>query len=561
MTGAADLTLIVIAKEPLPGRCKTRLCPPLPPGGGRRARRGGARRHARDRRRDPGAPAAAGARWPARVVAAARVRGGRTGRRSARCEARRQPSTRPPGRRCWSVWTLPSSRCRPADGDGGQALCDGGARRRARPGPRRWRPGDRPAPGAPRGLRRGANELARHGRGRQRRRLACPRAVHGRQVEPLRDVDTIADAEAVAALCPGCRDSPPRSGRFDGRPRSDRARLRIAAGRGPRSAAAATARSSRRWCSWRSRRRSSSAPPGETFRVGAEPEGLVVGAWDGLAAVVTRDPSRLTLVDLDRRRVLERGPLPATGRHRTGRGPGRSALVPVEQSDELIDVGLASGRRLERPSRSATTPTTRPPAAGRHFVGNEFADHGLRGRGRRGGRDPAGPAARGEPGGVPAAAGGPGRRGRGRRAGARGLRRPHAPDRRWAARVRATGRPTSVAAGDPRAWVADTDGRGRTRLPRHRRPARRRSSPPPRWRSALPTGSPSMPERDRLWVTLTACNEAVEYDLSGARPRELGRDPDPATAEQHRRRSPRRHRGDRRARGRPPAADRGPAGR
>ncbi len=253
-------------------------------------------------------------------------------------------------------------------------------------------------------------------------------------------------------------------------------------------------------------------PAGETFRVGSEPEGLVVGAWDGLAAVVTRDPSRLTLVDLDRRRVLERVPLPATARHLGLGADGRSALVPVEQSDELIEVGFASGRR--RTIAVGDHPHDAAPAAGRIFVGNEFADTVSV---VEGGEEAATLPAAAQPGGVAAAAG--------RVAVVAVAERVlEIYDARTLEPLGSAGAgdgPTHVVAAGDRAWVADTDGEAVLGFAIDGAPALLTTTPV----AGAPYGIAVDAERDRLWVTLTACNEAVEYDLSGARPRELGRYP------------------------------------
>ena len=69
--------LIVVAKAPVPGRVKTRLCPPCTPARGGGARRGRAGRHAGRRVRRGCRPGGAGARRPAGTVVPAGCRGGR----------------------------------------------------------------------------------------------------------------------------------------------------------------------------------------------------------------------------------------------------------------------------------------------------------------------------------------------------------------------------------------------------------------------------------------------------------------------------------------------------
>ena len=82
-------TLLVIAKEPRPGRVKTRLTPPFTPRGGGGARRGGARGHPAHGGGHTRPTPRAGARRSARTLAAARLRRrtavrGRPGRAAGR---------------------------------------------------------------------------------------------------------------------------------------------------------------------------------------------------------------------------------------------------------------------------------------------------------------------------------------------------------------------------------------------------------------------------------------------------------------------------------------------
>ena len=81
-------TLIVIAKAPVPGRVKTRLCPPCTPEQAAALGRGGAGATRSRPWPPPARPARARARRRARAVAAGRVRGGRAARRRARRAAR-----------------------------------------------------------------------------------------------------------------------------------------------------------------------------------------------------------------------------------------------------------------------------------------------------------------------------------------------------------------------------------------------------------------------------------------------------------------------------------------
>jgi DNA-binding beta-propeller fold protein YncE len=253
-------------------------------------------------------------------------------------------------------------------------------------------------------------------------------------------------------------------------------------------------------------------PAGKTFAVGDEPEGLVVDPRSGLAAVITRNPSRITIVDLDRRRVIRWAPLPATGRHLALADAGGPVLVPVEESDELVEVSLPSGRKRsivvgDHPHDAAAT-------AGRTFVGNEFEDTvSVIDHGRQVGTLEA-PA---QPGGVAAASGHVVVVGVAERTLAVYDARTLAP----LGRVPAGDGPTHVVAAGDRAWVADTDGDAILGFTLRPQPTLSSTTPAP----GSPYGVALDRRRRRLWVTLTATNELVSYDVSGGRPRELARYP------------------------------------
>ncbi len=63
LTARADATLIVLAKAPVPGRVKTRLCPPCTPAQAAAIARAATRRHARCRRGHAERTSGARARW------------------------------------------------------------------------------------------------------------------------------------------------------------------------------------------------------------------------------------------------------------------------------------------------------------------------------------------------------------------------------------------------------------------------------------------------------------------------------------------------------------------
>lgn len=254
-------------------------------------------------------------------------------------------------------------------------------------------------------------------------------------------------------------------------------------------------------------------PAGSSFRVGAEPEGLVVDGPTGLAAVITRDPSELRLADLDRRRVVARVELPATGRHLGLAGPGGPVLVPVEQSDELIEVELPSAD--SRAIAVGDHPHDAVAAAGRVFVGNEFADTVSVLAGDRAtatievAEQPGGLAAAGDRLVVVAVA-------------ARTLSAFDARTLEPLGEVDAGEGPTHVVAAGNRAWIADTEGDAILEIDLATTPPQPVSTTEV---AGAPYGIAIDQDRERLWVALGERNEVVEYDVSGGRPAELARYP------------------------------------
>lgn len=254
------------------------------------------------------------------------------------------------------------------------------------------------------------------------------------------------------------------------------------------------------------------APAGQTFQVGAEPEGLVADARTGIAAVVTRDPSALTRLDLDRRRVVGRTPLPATARHLSLARPGGPVLVPVEQTDELIEAALHRNRIRSLPV--GDHPYDAVAAGRRIFVGDEFSDDITV---LDGGRATARLDAPAQPGGLAAADGYV-------VVVAVAERVLGVYDAATLAQVGELGAgegPTHVVAARDRAWVADTDGGAIITYELGNQPRQLASTP----LDGSPYGLAIDRRRSLLWVTLTDRNQAAAFDVSGERPRELHRYP------------------------------------
>lgn len=84
-------------------------------------------------------------------------------------------------------------------------------------------------------------------------------------------------------------------------------------------------------------------PAGQVTDLASDPEGLVFDPVTGLLAVAVRDPNRLLLVDGATGQVQTEVPLPGHARHLQLAAPGGPVLVPGEDSNELIQVALPDG--------------------------------------------------------------------------------------------------------------------------------------------------------------------------------------------------------------------------
>ncbi len=84
-------------------------------------------------------------------------------------------------------------------------------------------------------------------------------------------------------------------------------------------------------------------PAGQVTDLAANPEGMVFDSVTGLLAVAVREPNRLLLVDGASGAVQTEVPLAGHARHLQLAAPGGPVLVPAEDSNSLIQVGLPSG--------------------------------------------------------------------------------------------------------------------------------------------------------------------------------------------------------------------------
>jgi DNA-binding beta-propeller fold protein YncE len=85
------------------------------------------------------------------------------------------------------------------------------------------------------------------------------------------------------------------------------------------------------------------APAGTVVALGNAPEGIVAGT-SGIAAVAVRDPNEVVLFDATTGAQRQRIPTPSAARHLSLAGPDGPVLIPLEGSDELLEMNLADGR-------------------------------------------------------------------------------------------------------------------------------------------------------------------------------------------------------------------------
>ena len=111
--------------------------------------------------------------------------------------------------------------------------------------------------------------------------------------------------------------------------------------------------------------------PGRTVPVGKSPEGVAVDAVTRMAAVATRDPDELVLLNADTGEVVNRVPLPGVVRHLRLANPGGPVLVPVESANSLVRVELPSGLALPQVVTGTTPHDAAQAANGTVFVANE----------------------------------------------------------------------------------------------------------------------------------------------------------------------------------------------
>lgn len=255
------------------------------------------------------------------------------------------------------------------------------------------------------------------------------------------------------------------------------------------------------------------APVGTVSVVGDSPEGIVFDAKTNLLAVAVHKPDRLLLLNGATLALERTVPLPGSVRHLQLAGPGGPVLVPVESVDELLEVTLPGGAtRATKVGRQPHDATAA--AGGRIVVGNEFSKSisilkdGVVLKTLPGVRQPGGVIGDGDTVAVVDV-------------GDFTMSTfDLTTETRTAVLAAGKGPTHGVLASGHRLVVADTRGNALLEF---------RLSPLTKIGSVALPGTPYGMALDAstatLWVTLTARNEVVGFDVTGANPREIARYP------------------------------------
>jgi DNA-binding beta-propeller fold protein YncE len=111
--------------------------------------------------------------------------------------------------------------------------------------------------------------------------------------------------------------------------------------------------------------------PGQIIPVGSAAEGVAVDAATRTAAVATRNPNELVLVNVDNGQITNRVPLPGFARHLKLADAGGPVLVPVESANALVRVELPGGRALPQVITGTTPHDAAEASNGTVYVANE----------------------------------------------------------------------------------------------------------------------------------------------------------------------------------------------
>ncbi len=252
-------------------------------------------------------------------------------------------------------------------------------------------------------------------------------------------------------------------------------------------------------------------PAGKVVDIGSLPEGIVADPKTGLVAMGLRDPDKLALVDGKTGKVVRKVKLSGSARHLGLLAPGGPVLVPAETANSLVQVGLPEGKILGKTPVDNYPHNVASVTNGRIFVISEARSTASvveNGKVVDKTKTPANPG-----GGAVTKSGLLGIVGV--RGLALGVYKADTLDSQGF--IDAGKGPTHVAVGpDDRFYVTDT--RGDAVLVYQTRPDLEQVA-----RVSLPGGSPYGiavdTQHERLWVTLTAKNRLIEFDLGGGAPR------------------------------------------
>lgn len=248
--------------------------------------------------------------------------------------------------------------------------------------------------------------------------------------------------------------------------------------------------------------------------VEGEPEGIVADIETGIVAIGVRNPDGLVLYDGERERFGKTVELSESPRHLQLAGPGGPVLVPAERSNELIEVRLPGGK-ISSETAVGEFPHDATAVGNRIFVGDEMGDTiSVIEAGRVIGKltapvQPGGLAAAGELVGVIAVA-------------ERVLEVYDANTLESIGQTSAGVGPTHIVAGpEGRFYVTDTQGDALLTFRTEPRVqlVDRVNLP------GTPYGIAVDPLRRRLYVALTETNELVEFRITGVSPKENVRFP------------------------------------
>ncbi len=114
-------------------------------------------------------------------------------------------------------------------------------------------------------------------------------------------------------------------------------------------------------------------PAGRVISLANAPEGLAADPETGLVAVSLRKPAELALVDGESGKISQRVNLPGSARHLGIVGPGGPVLVPAENADSLVQVGLPDGEIVSETPVGDFPHNVAATSSGRIVVANEKA--------------------------------------------------------------------------------------------------------------------------------------------------------------------------------------------